>query len=556
MAGRSLEELTRDELLAEVRALRRSEAKFSRIISVSADAIILVDDDQKITLYNEGAERIFGWSQAEAMGAPLEMLIPERYRAAHRRHIEAFARGPVTARRMGERSAEIVGLRKSGQEFPADAAISKVEMEGQRLLTVALRDITDRKRAEIQQRFLAELSSEVASVRLDFRETLVSIGRLIARDLADCCVVDIVAEGGYPRRLSVLHRDPDKAAACGVLARDDLEMPAFVSTALRQQQPMLLEVTPELIREIAHTDEQLHALREIEARSVMVLPLVAHGQVFGALGLVSSHPDCPYESRDRAFYEDVARRAALAVDNAHLYERAREETRQRERMTAVVTHDLRNPLSAIRMHAELLLRHGPIERSAAAIKRSADSMLHLISDLLDATAVEAGTLPLARQSVLARFLVRDALAELAAAAEPEAQRVEARVTDEDFAVYCDRGRMLQTLSSLLASALTITSHGIVSLRVERDGHEARFSVEGIRPGVPTAQLPHLFDRYAQTAEHRRPGGGLRLSIARGIIEQHGGRLWAESEVSAGTSFHFTLPIDERLGDRVSPQPFV
>ena len=133
--------------LAEA-ALRSSEAKFSGIVSTSADAIISIDENQKIILFNEGAEKIFGRRNAEIIGAPLEILIPERFRAAHARHVASFASGPGVARRMGERNGTIVGLRGSGEEFPADAAISKLVIGGKPILTVALRDITELKEAE------------------------------------------------------------------------------------------------------------------------------------------------------------------------------------------------------------------------------------------------------------------------------------------------------------------------------------------------------------------------------------------------------------------------
>jgi PAS domain S-box-containing protein len=128
--------------------LKESEAKFAGIISISADAIISIDDDQRITMFNHGAEQIFRYSQAEAIGTPLDRLIPERFRGVHRQHVETFASGDSIARRMGERLTTIAGLRENGEEFPAEAAISKLQVGEKTLLTVALRDITERKRTE------------------------------------------------------------------------------------------------------------------------------------------------------------------------------------------------------------------------------------------------------------------------------------------------------------------------------------------------------------------------------------------------------------------------
>jgi PAS domain S-box-containing protein len=129
-------------------ALRLSEAKFSGIVSISPDAIISIDEDLRIIIFNEGAEKTFGYSKAEAIGAPLDLLIPEAVRSVHRRHIERFAADEASARQMGGRRAAISGRRKNGDEFPADAGISKIEVGGKRLFTVSLRDVTEKKRVE------------------------------------------------------------------------------------------------------------------------------------------------------------------------------------------------------------------------------------------------------------------------------------------------------------------------------------------------------------------------------------------------------------------------
>lgn len=124
-------------------AVRESEARLSGILSIAADAIITIDAQNRITMFNQGAQRIFGYSSEEAIGAPLDMLLPDRFRAGHAGHIRAFAAARVTARQMGERS-EIFGLRKDGSDFPAEASISKLEMAGMIAFTVVLRDISDR----------------------------------------------------------------------------------------------------------------------------------------------------------------------------------------------------------------------------------------------------------------------------------------------------------------------------------------------------------------------------------------------------------------------------
>jgi PAS domain S-box-containing protein len=160
-------------------ALRLSEAKFSGIVSISADAIISVDENQKITLFNEGAEKIFGRSSADVIGLPLDILIPERFRALHAHHVQNFASGADTARRMGAHGPAIFGVRKNGQEFPADAAISRMLVGGKRILTVALRDITDLKEAEAAAKRATKARDDLLGiVAHDLRNPLTAIAAL------------------------------------------------------------------------------------------------------------------------------------------------------------------------------------------------------------------------------------------------------------------------------------------------------------------------------------------------------------------------------------------
>ena len=132
-------------------AVKRSEARFGGIVRISEDAIISIDDEQKITLFNEGAEKIFGYTLDEVIGKKIDMLIPARFGSVHDSYIKNFSGSPDALRAMNERGS-LFGLRKDGTEFPAEASISKFEVGGEKVLTVRLRDITERKRNEEQIR--------------------------------------------------------------------------------------------------------------------------------------------------------------------------------------------------------------------------------------------------------------------------------------------------------------------------------------------------------------------------------------------------------------------
>jgi PAS domain S-box-containing protein len=173
MVGTELDVTARKRAEDEVRL---AEARSSGIVSISADAIVCIDEDQRITLFNDGAEEIFGYSKAEVIGSPLDVLLPERFATVHRRHVEEFAAGEQVARRMGEHGMEIVGRRKNGEEFHADAAISKLEVAGKRILTVALHDVTEQRRLDEELRRAIRSRDELLGiVAHDLRNPLSSI---------------------------------------------------------------------------------------------------------------------------------------------------------------------------------------------------------------------------------------------------------------------------------------------------------------------------------------------------------------------------------------------
>ena len=192
-----LQDIT-DKKLAED-SLRVSEAKFAGIVNISADAIISVGSDQRIIHFNSGAEEIFGWTAAEMIGQPLDALIPARFRAGHAQHIRNFAASPIDARRMGERR-EIAGLRRSGEEFPAEASISKLSVGEERIYTVVLRDVTERKQREENYRRLYEEAQRAVAARDD-------VLSFVSHDLGNPLAAIRVATAVLMRRMDADHPD-------------------------------------------------------------------------------------------------------------------------------------------------------------------------------------------------------------------------------------------------------------------------------------------------------------------------------------------------------------
>jgi PAS domain S-box-containing protein len=348
----------------------------AEIVGIAADAIICVDDKQRITFFNHGAETIFGYERDEVIGERIETLIPERFRASHEGHVEAFGKSGIKARRMGERS-EISALRKNGEEFPAEAAIAQLHHDNLVVYAVVLRDVTERKRFEQE----------------------------IQR---------------------------------GLQLRDD--------------------------------------------------------------------------------------------------------------MVGIVSHDLRNPVAAVKMLASAILGDagqsvsGELRDNLELIRTASLQMETLISDLLDVTKLEAGQLAVNLEAHDANALADDAIATLLPLAEEKNIALETRLDKKAGEVLADEARIHQVLSNLVGNALKFTQPGgrvTVSTRALEDRVE--FCVEDNGPGIPPAQLPHIFKRYWQSRRTERHGAGLGLPIAKGIIAAHHGTIHAESEPGGGTRVYFTLP---------------
>ena len=531
------------------RTVHASEERLAGIVATAADAIISIDETHGIVMYNEGAETTFGWSREEVLGKPLDILLPERFRNAHRRHVSSFAAEPEAARRIDARGpAEIFGLRKSGEEFPAEAAISKLTAHGKRLYTVMLRDITEQKRIEHEKQLLADVG-EILAGTLDSAETLSSIARVTLRELADFCVIELIDDHDALQRLDVSTSDPSKASTAAAL-RDfalDRSRPHLTAAILQSNRPQLMaDVSEDALRALAQSEEHLRLLQTMAPRSIMGVPLIARGRLLGALVVGACAPRRRYREADLHLLDEIGRRAALALENARLYGAARRAIRMRDEVLGVVAHDLRNPLQIIRMETALLrcAKAGQDGASASgeAIERATDRMDSLIEDLLDVARMEAGALSIEREEMDTAQFLRDLVA--AQRARSSAASVELGL---DFAaelrqIRADRDRLLQVFQNLLDNAMTHSARGGRITIGARDCEEqVLFSVADTGSGIAADELPHVFDRFWQGQRQRR-GAGLGLAIVKGIVEAHGGSIWVESSVNRGSTFYFTVPV--------------
>jgi DNA-binding NarL/FixJ family response regulator/signal transduction histidine kinase len=456
----------------------------------------------------------------------------------------------ITGLSQGEN--ELQALREGAQDY-----LVKGQSDGRGLLR-AIRYAVERSRLERERstladelRFLAE-AGELLGSDLDYESTLRGVARLAVPTIADWCVVDVLDGDGSLQSVQLAAADPAKERVLEAMLMRFPHAPGPsphpVQRVLDSREPILVnEMTPGFIAGSVENEDHLRIMMQLGPVSAMYLPLSARDQVLGAITLISAESGRRYTAHDLWLAGELARRAALAIENAHLYKRARAATRAREEVLAVVAHDLRNPLSAIRMVGSLLLEDdlSPEQTrvQTEAMLRSAEQMDRLIADLLDIARIDAGTLAVDPAAVSLEETILDAVREIEPAARDRRVSLETDVEPDLPLVWADAGRILQVLSNFLGNAVRHTPLGtIVTVQARRLGREVLLSVSDTGNGIEPEHMPHLFDRFWQARPQTRSGAGLGLSIARGIVEAHRGRIWASSAPGEGATFFITLPL--------------
>ena len=447
---------------------------------------------------------------------------------------------------MGQRETPISSVRKNGEEFPADAAISKLDVRGKPIMTVALRDITDQKRIENEQRFLSDVGAVLTST-LDYEDTLTNIAQLAVRDLADFCIVDVVEEAGEIRRLKALSRDPSKAWVCDLFMQVPLDQshPSLVASVLENRETVLSQfLSSESFA--SFSEECRRALRAADVKSFIAVPLLANGKLLGLITLISSSGFRVYGPTDVRLAEELARRAALSIQNARLFGEAQRAIKTREDVLSIVSHDLRNPLANIEIVAYLLRR---IERNDANevrefadnLRRSVDEMKVLITNLLDFSRIQSGTFSVVPLADRLSEVVMPVIDRIRVQAEAKRQTLEVDLPSTLPHVAVDAHRIGQVVSNLVKNAIKFTPReGTIRISARQQEQQIVVCVADTGPGIPPEHLLRIFDRFWQAPGTKQEGSGLGLSIAKGIVEAHGGTIWAESQLGKGSSFFFTL----------------
>ena len=418
---------------------------------------------------------------------------------------------------------------------------------------VTFTEVTDRKRQDAGRRFLAEAGA-VLSSSLDYTVTLRNVARLAVPTLADWCVVDLIQDGKL-RRVAVEHVDREKAALAAELAErypTDLTEPMGIARVMREGRSQLVNgMSAKMLRRVSRDEEHFRVLNALGLRSVMVVPLQARGRVLGDITLIAAESGRTFTAEDLALAEELATLAALAIDNARLYDESQSANRAKADFLSVISHELRTPLTAVIGYAELLALGIPealTEKQGEQVERieiAARHLLQLIEEILTITSLEAGAVTIRQQ----RIRLSELFSRAEAITRPLAleKRLELRVSDleQEIELSTDPDRLLQVLLNLLSNAVKFTEAGAVELSARLEGDWVEASVRDTGIGITSEEQDRIFDAFWQVEQPitRRTGGtGLGLTISRRLLELLGGELRVESGEGAGSTFTVRVPM--------------
>jgi PAS domain S-box-containing protein len=537
--------------ITERKRAEESKARLAAIVESSDDAIVSKNLNGIIMSWNQGAERVFGYTAQEAVGQPVTMLMPP-----DRVNEEP---GILARIRRGEKvdHYETVRRRKDGTLLTISLTVSPVRDARGNIVGASkiARDITERKQAEERLRLLWEAAAVLLTANdpdAMLRELFARIGPHLGLDTYFNFMVD---ETGGALRLESCIGMPDQAPHS--LTRLEFGQ-AICGTVAVQRQPVVVTHIQQ------SNDPKAQLARSLGVRAYACYPLLSGGQVLGTLSFASRTRD-QFDGEELAFLETICRYVTVAYERLRLLSQLQEADRRKDEFLATLAHELRNPLAPVRNAVQVLRLQGPdrpeLRWGRDVIDRQVGHLTRLIDDLLDISRITRNKLELRKERVELTEVIRGAVETSRPLIEQCGHELTVTLPPEPIHLYADLVRLAQVFMNLLTNAAKYTDRGgriwltaeLASRERERPEVVVRVKDTGV--GIPAEKLPRLFEIFFQvdrSLERSQGGLGIGLSLVRRLVELHGGSVQAHSAgVGKGSEFSVRLPV---LAETPKPQP--
>ena len=559
-----------EELVSAHRTVERERSRYQALFDFAPDAYLVTGMEGAIWEANAAAAALLRTPKEALPGQSLHQFVAEADRAEFRGRLRALHAGSLDR----VEDWEIGILPRSSPPIPAALT---VVAERSLPATVAglrwlLRDVTERRRLEAERtgwlvsrarakaarrfEFLAEASALLVGP-LNVEASLASVARLAASFFRAWCFIGVVELDGSLRQLEAAPADLEEDELAKQLRAHCL---FGGKTESLPDGPLEVEpLTAEWCERAADSAEHARMLRQMGGRGATVLPLRIRERLAGVLAVVRTFDSRPYHEANRALQEDLARRCALALENARLYrevvaqrDKAEQASRAKDEFVAILGHELRNPLMPIAGWTRVLQEHAAILRNPTlasgvrAMEKNAKALGRLVNECTDLARISEGKFQVERAPVDINQVVSVAAEAARVMAAERCLSLRLELAPQPLAVMGDAMRLEQVAANLLINAVKYTdSPGRVTIRTAAEGECAAIDVVDTGIGIEPSYLEQVFEPFRQGAASwltSRSGLGLGLSIARRIVEMHGGRIWAESQgLGAGSTFRVRLP---------------
>ncbi|HEX5416139.1 MAG TPA: ATP-binding protein [Chloroflexota bacterium] len=529
------------------------DAMFRAIVEHAAIGVAVFDFAGNVLLSNPALQRVLGRDAATLRRLGFaEVSHPEDLAEGQKQYARLVA-GEIDRYQIEKRF-----IHADGRTIWGRVSVSLVRgADGAPVAVVCfLEDVTEARQNQHAVRFLATASEMLAS-SLDYETTLQRVADLAIPDLGDWCNVYLVDPDGTIRQVALAARDPAKAEILRILGTEYLRPGAreragsTVVRVIKTGQPAIIaNFGEDDFERRARDARHMSYLRQLGPCSRIVLPLVARGRILGSLAIAWAESGRHYGPDDLALAEELARRCAVAIDNAQLYRQTTAAVQLRDDFLSVAAHELKTPITGVLGTSQFLLRAldrdedlepQRLRKGLASLERQASRLGRLVNQLLDVTRLDAGRLVLARQPTDVGALVEGVAGLFAhrSARHP----IEVRAAPGVHSLV-DPLRLEQVISNLIDNAIKYSPNGgVITVDVTKSsdgGTTIHVADQGA--GIPLEQRARIFDRYYQAhAGSYLSGLGLGLYISRQIVEQHGGTLDVEFPPESGSRFVIQLP---------------